>query len=114
MIEIWRKASQSAAEEVYSGVRDRVNGMGGLQAWRQREKDKFGGNAETAWGWDENERKRNDDECEDEADDHEDEESKEEEEQEEEEGFTMDMMLKSLNIELGLIGYDKEAQRWKE
>ena len=31
-----------------------------------------------------------------------------------EEGFTMDMMLKSLNIELDVIGYDKEMQRWIE
>ncbi|KAK5121320.1 hypothetical protein LTR85_005486 [Meristemomyces frigidus] len=27
--------------------------------------------------------------------------------------FTMDMMLRSLNIELKVIGYDKVAQRWK-
>lgn len=26
--------------------------------------------------------------------------------------FTMDMMLRSLNIDLELIGYDKDAQRW--
>ena len=26
--------------------------------------------------------------------------------------FTMDMMLKTLNIDLKLIGYSKEAQRW--
>jgi hypothetical protein len=26
--------------------------------------------------------------------------------------FTMDMMLRSLNIELDKIGYDKHAQRW--
>lgn len=26
--------------------------------------------------------------------------------------FTMDMMLKTLNIDLALIGYNKEAQRW--
>lgn len=26
--------------------------------------------------------------------------------------FTMDMMLKTLNIDLKLIGYNKEAQRW--
>lgn len=26
--------------------------------------------------------------------------------------FTMDMMLKTLNIDLQLIGYNKEAQRW--
>ena len=27
-------------------------------------------------------------------------------------GFTMDMMLRSLNIELSVIGFDKEGQRW--
>jgi hypothetical protein len=26
--------------------------------------------------------------------------------------FTMDMMLKALNVDLDLIGYNKEAQRW--
>jgi hypothetical protein len=26
--------------------------------------------------------------------------------------FTMGMMLASLNIELGVLGYDKENQRW--
>jgi Swi5-dependent recombination DNA repair protein 1 len=29
-----------------------------------------------------------------------------------EQSFTMDMMLKTLNIDLKLIGYNKEAQRW--
>lgn len=26
--------------------------------------------------------------------------------------FTMDMMLRSLNIDLDVIGYDKELQKW--
>jgi Swi5-dependent recombination DNA repair protein 1 len=26
--------------------------------------------------------------------------------------FTIDMMLQSLNIELDVIGYDREGQRW--
>ena len=34
------------------------------------------------------------------------------EEEDEEGGYTMDMMLKSLNVELGVIGFDKEGQRW--
>jgi hypothetical protein len=29
-----------------------------------------------------------------------------------EQGFTMDMMLKQLNIELELIGFDSELQKW--
>ena len=31
----------------------------------------------------------------------------------EEQAFTMDMMLRSLNIELKVIGYDKVGQRWR-
>lgn len=27
--------------------------------------------------------------------------------------FTMDMMLKTLNVDLDLIGYSKVAQRWE-
>jgi len=26
--------------------------------------------------------------------------------------FTMDMMLRQLNVELDVIGYDREEQRW--
>jgi len=26
--------------------------------------------------------------------------------------FTMDMMLRSLNIDLEVIGYERDAQRW--
>jgi hypothetical protein len=29
-----------------------------------------------------------------------------------EQSFTMDMMLKMMNIDLQLIGYDKKQQRW--
>lgn len=34
------------------------------------------------------------------------------EEEKDDESFTMDMMLKQLNIELDVIGYDKASQRW--
>jgi len=39
-------------------------------------------------------------------------EKEKEEEEDDDEGFTMDMMLKSLNIELDVIGFDKKEQRW--
>jgi Swi5-dependent recombination DNA repair protein 1 len=39
----WRAAAQSAAEEVFSTVEDRVRAMGGVRAWRESEKRK--------WGW---------------------------------------------------------------
>ena len=33
-------------------------------------------------------------------------------EEKDDESFTMDMMLKQLNVELEVIGYDKASQRW--
>ncbi|EER38150.1 conserved hypothetical protein [Histoplasma capsulatum H143] len=33
-------------------------------------------------------------------------------ESDEDESFTMDMMLKSLNIELDIIGFDADTQQW--
>jgi len=49
LVEVWRSASRAAAEELYGGVRDRVNRMGGVGAWRDREREsakRWGG------GWD--------------------------------------------------------------
>lgn len=36
----------------------------------------------------------------------------EDDDDEEEKGYTMDMMLKSLNVELGVVGFDRALQRW--
>ena len=129
LIKKWRLVSKDAAEEVFGGVRDRVNRMGGVKAWRDAEKKKregFGGSF--GWGDDEQKPERNDDE-QDESRDQEDvgeaeardvaagiaEDEKrrvKEEEAGDDEGFTMDLMLKSLNIELDVIGFDKEGQKW--
>ena len=100
--------------------------MGGVGAMRDRERQ----SKEKTWGWDD-EPKR-----EEEADDDDEtgrEESngfrigeKEGEEQDareegaekvdaygdEDEGYTMDMMLRTLNIDLDIIGYDKMLQKW--
>ena len=37
----WKAAAQSAAEEVFGTVKERVCRMGGVQAWRESEKRKF-------------------------------------------------------------------------
>jgi Swi5-dependent recombination DNA repair protein 1 len=37
----WKLASQSAAEEIFGTVKERVNRMGGVQAWRDSEKQKY-------------------------------------------------------------------------
>jgi hypothetical protein len=35
----WRSAARQAAEEVFAGARDKVNRMGGVGAWRQRQRE---------------------------------------------------------------------------
>jgi hypothetical protein len=144
----WRTAARQAAEEVFSGARDKVNRMGGVGAWRERQQEAAERNEE--WNKpqeqdDEEEiydeegelveiikhkrEERFDDEWEYDA------EMKKEKKKEESrdddvsnqsfgcwsrlavmlivsQSFTMDMMLKMMNIELSLIGYDKKRQRW--
>lgn len=39
LIDRWRAASQAAAEEVFASTRDRVNRMGGVGAWQERERE---------------------------------------------------------------------------
>ncbi|KAF2470976.1 uncharacterized protein BDR25DRAFT_334137 [Lindgomyces ingoldianus] len=120
LIDTWRAASRAAAEELFAGTRDRVNRMGGVGAWREREReqrewrkqwDREGMDAETAAG---------------QGQDGDHAEYEEEVERDgggvgegdlggaDDDSFTMDMMLRTLNIDLKLIGYDKEAQRWDE
>ncbi|MCJ1438704.1 hypothetical protein MMC27_008094 [Xylographa pallens] len=124
LITLWRLAARQAAEEIFAGVRDRVNRMGGVGAWREREREgreRWGGG-----GWDDGGEKQEavGDEGEEEGteerreregaeeSDRREERVRREGEERDDDGFTMDMMLKSLNIELGVIGYDKEMQRW--
>lgn len=138
----WRTASRAAAEELFASTRDRVNRMGGVGAWRDREKEA----KERTMKWDREEMEaekermeeaRENGEIGDEAYDRYKELAEENTEHNEEpaskaadddvrqalciscglftdtlQSFTMDMMLKTLNIDLALIGYNKEAQRW--
>ena len=122
----WRAASRAAAEEVFGGARDKVNKMGGVGAMRDRERQSKG----KAWDWDD-EPKRNEKADDDDKTGREDSdgfkigerEGEEQDEREEgaekvdaygddDEGYTMDMMLRTLNIDLGIIGYDKRLQKW--
>ncbi|MCJ1415465.1 hypothetical protein MMC32_001797 [Xylographa parallela] len=125
LIALWRLAARQAAEEIFAGVRDRVNRMGGVGAWREREREgreRWGGGG----GWDDGGEKREGggEEGEEEGveerrereggeeSDRREERVRREGKERDDDGFTMDMMLKSLSIELGVIGYDKEMQRW--
>ncbi|KAK4503553.1 hypothetical protein PRZ48_004468 [Zasmidium cellare] len=147
--EKWRLCSQSVAEELFGTVKERVQRMGGVAAWRDMEKRKY----ERANGLGEfapQEEEQGDDDADCEFDS-EGEELPEEEQEwrkkvkrqalqeardaadvpdepevdisaqktrvwqedgKDDDTFTMDMMLRSLNIDLDLIGYDKDAQRW--
>lgn len=49
----WKMAGRAAAEEVFGLVAKRVEGMGGVGAWRTKEKEKReGGGLSGGWGWD--------------------------------------------------------------
>ncbi|KAF9884836.1 ERAD-associated protein [Aspergillus nanangensis] len=130
----WRVIGQNAAEEVFTGAQDRVARMGGLKAWKERMKNDtaqwereemeawYGNEEKEAFSGAEGElesrraemmeqldvvamkkkKKSDDNEC------------QVVEENEEEEEFTMDVMLKTLNIALKTIGYDKDEQNCGE
>jgi hypothetical protein len=149
LVRAWKSASWAAAEEVFEGVKARVEGMGGVKAWKEMERGK-GRDKGWGWGWeregekggkggdgDEDGEGVGEGEIEDEDDEmrlRKDGKGEEEEEEEEEvrfffffgleikgwsntrgpflQEFTMAMMLQSLSIDLDVIGYDKEGQRW--
>ncbi|MCJ1271950.1 hypothetical protein MMC22_011855 [Lobaria immixta] len=146
LIAKWNGVSREAAEQVLAVVAARVEGMGGVKGWRQKEREKregfLGGGG--GWGWSEEGVGRNveDEGGGDERDDRETEENERKKSLEEEDDneevlslhphspiqnhpstdpkpfkkktktFTMSMMLRSLNIDFQLIGYDPEAQKW--
>lgn len=56
LIAKWKGASREAAESVFGDVRDRVNGMGGVGAWREmgRRREEWRGDGRGAgWGFEE-------------------------------------------------------------
>ncbi|KAF2820246.1 hypothetical protein CC86DRAFT_459757 [Ophiobolus disseminans] len=126
LVDRWRTASRSAAEEIFATTRDKVNRMGGVGAWKAREKE--GKERQQQWDMEERQAEREKmeearesgeigDEAYDKYAEMADEKGGEEKEVEtfktaDDDSFTMDMMLKTLNIDLNLIGYNKEAQRW--
>ncbi|KAJ4358038.1 uncharacterized protein N0V89_002617 [Didymosphaeria variabile] len=123
--ERWRIASRAAAEELFATTRDRVNRMGGVGAWkdREREQKEWRMKAEREQMEVERERlekARENGEISEEAYEQyadasigaEHEEKETFKAADDDRSFTMDMMLKTLNIDLELIGYNKKAQRW--
>lgn len=142
----WRTAAQAAAEELFGGVKDRVNKMGGVGAWREAERRKREGRWDDSGpgGGEEEEVQVEEFDSQGEELPEEEVEARREdmrrarkemrdameevgggqEEQAEKGGweevgqdddeFTMDMMLRSMHIDLETIGFDRELQRWVE
>ncbi|KAJ5091359.1 Tetratricopeptide-like helical [Penicillium alfredii] len=84
----WRVVSQDAADEVFVGARERVARMGGMATWRERAKH-------DTFQWDDE--MGNQGNAGEETD---------------YPKFTMEFMLKTLNIEPVTIGFDTAAQKW--
>ena len=138
----WRGVTQDAADEVFEGAKERVVRMGGVAGWKKRQEeqkhkfrdpyeDDFGAGAGVGAA-DEREVEARKAELMDQYDvnvaadeQHEDGNSVDEEEvciihcpcsipvaDLGEQEFTMDMMLKTLNVDLNLIGFDRSNQKW--
>jgi len=130
LIEKWKGASRLAAEELFGKVRDRVNRMGGPRAWKEMQKKQ----EQNRNAWDQEEQTNNNDSDDEENKDVEkrdiyaeygiEPETENEKSQREkgvgdtgelpgqEDEFTMAMMLRTLNVDLDIIGYSREQQRW--
>jgi Swi5-dependent recombination DNA repair protein 1 len=140
LCEKWRFASRQAAEELYAQVRERVNRMGGPRAWKESQKRK----EEEQMEYEQEERdklmEQDDDEDSEDEDgkpkhkaekrdlyaEYGDPETENEKSQRvgsvknlnekpgDEDEFTMGMMLSTLNVEVDVIGYDRERQTWAD
>ncbi|RPB04449.1 hypothetical protein L873DRAFT_1799321 [Choiromyces venosus 120613-1] len=87
LIEKWRTAARSSADALYGITSQRVANSG-LGGWKELIRKR---------GWDDDEKQT----------------TQETESGEEDEEFTMGIMLKTLGIDLKLIGYDQDGDCWK-
>ncbi|EGP87885.1 uncharacterized protein MYCGRDRAFT_92417 [Zymoseptoria tritici IPO323] len=141
LIDKWRLASQAIAEELFGTVKEKVCRMGGVAAWREAERSKrdrmkdWG--AEDAVQDDDDADCEFDEEGEELPEDEQEyrkamkrqareemqaaadppdepppEEAAAEDVIQEEDSFTMGTMLRSMRVELDLIGWDAEGERW--
>ncbi|KAK0730365.1 hypothetical protein B0H67DRAFT_638879 [Lasiosphaeris hirsuta] len=124
LIDKWKFASRQAAEDVFELIRGRVEDMGGAKAWREtrrQQRDFFRGVDEEERG-DRKKKTAGDHEEEDgcgsgdQRDDHIEERGDEESEEgvDKESGFTMLMMMQSLNIDPVILGYDPVEDKWQD
>ncbi|KAH8813287.1 hypothetical protein F5884DRAFT_788057 [Xylogone sp. PMI_703] len=127
LIAKWRLASRQAAEELFGLARDRVNRMGGPKAWKESQKKQ----KEFHDSWNDGDQLKSlDNAAEEQANErphiYEDYDIDPEtdikraqhidkiDENGQEDEFTLGMMLRTLNIDLTAIGYDKAQHAWMD
>ncbi|KAL8869063.1 MAG: hypothetical protein Q9174_004553 [Haloplaca sp. 1 TL-2023] len=117
LIRKWKLVSRDAADGVFSIMKQKVDAMGGLKAWRKAEKERVEGLGR----YHDEEKVPRDNEDDDEEGPTkkrrwacEDGDRSDGQDEEESEEFTMEMMLKSLGIPLEKLGYDKVLENWIE
>jgi Swi5-dependent recombination DNA repair protein 1 len=135
LVDKWKGASRMAAEEMFGRVRDRVNRMGGPRAWKEMQKNQA--DSRSQWEAEQNEpaneasdsdddpaigeerkkRKREladqyDVEIETVSERSQRKVMEEGEKTGEEDEFTMATMLRTLNVDLDVIGFDRDEDRW--
>lgn len=106
---MWKIASRRAAEEVLEGCRGKVEAMGGLRAWRGRERESAGGRS--SWGWDEEGKKGREEEGEGEGEEEGEEKYREKEAEEEEEvSFCAPLFFSLSPRSVGGLGVQKISE----
>ncbi|EXJ61993.1 hypothetical protein A1O7_02425 [Cladophialophora yegresii CBS 114405] len=111
----WRAVAQEAADELFADARERIEGMGGVDAWRrQADQDS------RHWNFDEKELlpQKHKQLASDSASTEDclaiDENRLSEPEGDDDNSFTMDTMLHQMNIDLQAIGFDKHLEKWMD
>lgn len=117
LITKWKAASRLAAEELFELVKGRVESMGGGEAWRRSRRGNAYDDHDDGEGRGVKRVRDSEDEEHEAKEGEGDEEGREGQGKEgegNEEGFTMLMMLRSLNIEPEVLGWDEGEEKWKD
>ncbi|ETI19920.1 hypothetical protein G647_08935 [Cladophialophora carrionii CBS 160.54] len=116
LITKWRTVAQEAADELFADAKERIDGMGGVAAWRRRAEQES-----RRWNRDEkgllpqkHEQVANNVASLEDCLATDENKPSQPEEEDDENSFTMETMLQQMNIDLQAIGFDKQLEKWIE
>ncbi|KAK1757394.1 hypothetical protein QBC47DRAFT_155467 [Echria macrotheca] len=111
----WRRAGRIAAEELFEMVKGRYADTGGMKGWKEDRKRKRE-ESRSMWGFEGSGQnaKRGDDGEEEEGAEYGEGRGEEEDDDDEDEGYTMEIMLRSLEIEPKTLGYNPVDDTWQD